>query len=168
MNSYDLTNISVLVAERQTPMRTMLRQVLREFGVATVHETSNPEDAFELFNQVVPDLVLSDWAPDFDGLDLLHKIRTDPNSAFTQAPVIMVTSYNESSHIFKALVAGMTEFLSKPLSAKLLYLRIVSVIENKRGFVRAGEFIGPERRRRGDAFDGQNRRNESDKANATG
>ena len=58
----------------------------------------------------------------------------------------MVTAYDETSHIFEALDAGMTEYLSKPLSAKLLYLRIAAVIENKRPFVRASERTGQGRR----------------------
>ena len=132
--------------------------MLREFGVEIVHDASNPEDAFALFNTNKPYLVLTDWAPDFDGLGLLQKIRTDPDSEYMQAPVIMVTAYNEPSSIYTALDAGMTEYLSKPLSAKLLYLRIVSVIKNSRCFIRANEFIGPDRRRHCGDFAGQNRR----------
>ena len=105
------------------------------------------------------DLVLCDWAPDFDGLGLLRNIRNHPDSVYTQAPVIMVTAFNETSHVFKALDSGMTEYLSKPLSARLLYTRFVSVIENKRRFIRADNFIGPDRRRQGNKFDGNERRN---------
>ena len=166
--SYDLSKIKMLVAEKQAPMRTMFRQVLREFGVEIVFDSSNPEDAFELFNHNKPDLVLTDWAPDFDGLGLLRKIRTDPDSEYMQAPVIMVTAYNETSHIYKDLDAGMTEYLSKPLSAKLLYLRIVSVIQNKRCFIRVNEFIGPDRRLNFREFSGRNRRIEGNLAAAFG
>ncbi len=160
MNSYDLTKIRVLVIEKQAPMRTLLRQVLREFGVKEVDDAMTPEDGYERFRETTPDLVLVDWAPDFDGLKLVHKIRTDKDSVFPQVPVIMVTAFNETRYIFEALDAGMTEYMTKPISAKLLYLRIVSVIENKRSFIRAGEFIGPDRRRRKNTFGGQDRRDE--------
>ena len=96
MNNHDLSQISVLVIEKQAPMRTLLRQVLREFGVKKVDDAPTPEDGFELFNQTTPDLVLVDWAPDFDGLKLLQKIRTDEESVFPQVPVIMVTAFNET------------------------------------------------------------------------
>ncbi len=161
MQSYDLSKIKVLVAEKQAPMRTMLRQVLCALGVEVIQDASNPEDAFDLFNEAGPDLVLADWAPDFDGLKLVRLIRTGPDSVFMHVPVIMVTAYNETSHIHEALDAGMTEYLSKPVSAKLLYLRIVSVIENKRGFIRAEQFVGPDRRRRKGLFAGLDRRHES-------
>jgi len=163
---YDLSNIEVLIVEKQPPMRTILRQVLREFGVKKTFDASTPEDGFDVFSEKSPDLVLIDWAPDFDGLSLLRKIRTDEDSTFPQVPVIMVTAYNETSHIYEALDAGMTEYLTKPVSAKLLYQRIVSVIENKRRFIRAGEFIGPDRRRRKGVFGGQDRRGENEKSPA--
>ncbi|MBL4690376.1 MAG: response regulator, partial [Rhodospirillales bacterium] len=67
-------------------------------------------------------------------------------SVFPHTPIIMVTAYDETSHFFEALDAGMTEYLSKPLSAKLLYLRIAAVIENKRPLVRASEPTGQGRR----------------------
>ncbi len=161
MNNYDLSKIGVLVVEKQAPMRNLLRQVLREFGVVKVDDAMTPEDGFERFNETTPDLVLVDWAPDFDGLKLVQRIRTDEESVFPQVPVIMVTAFNETNHIFEALDAGMTEYMTKPISAKLLYLRIVSVIENKRSFIRAGEFIGPDRRRRISAFGGPDRRDET-------
>jgi DNA-binding response OmpR family regulator len=158
--NYDLSKIGVLIVEKQAPMRTLLRQVLREFGVKKIDDAMTPEDGFELFCETTPDLVLVDWAPDFDGLKLVQRIRTDGESVFPQVPVIMVTAFNETSYIFEALDAGMTEYMTKPISAKLLYLRIVSVIENKRFFVRAEEFIGPDRRRRKGIFGGLNRREE--------
>lgn len=158
MNLYDLTNLKMLIVEKQAPMRAMLRQVLRELGVAEVFDATSPENGFEEFNISRPDLVLTDWAPNFDGLGLVRKIRNDETSFFPQAPIIMVTAYNETSHIYEALDAGMTEYLSKPLSARLLYLRIASVIENKRPFVRTAEFAGPDRRRKRNTLDGQDRR----------
>ena len=161
MENYDLSQIKVLVTEKQAPMRNLIRQVLIEFGIQEIFEASSPEDGFEVFNQETPDLVLCDWAPNFDGLWLLRSIRTDPDSIYPQAPVIMVTAFNETNHVYEALDTGMTEYLSKPLSARMLYTRFVSVIENKRSFIRADSFIGPDRRRRGHEFGGDERRIEN-------
>lgn len=164
MKMYDLSQISVLIVEKHPPMRTMLRQILHEFGVGNVYDASSPELGFEEFNESEPDMVLVDWAPDFDGLSLVRNIRTHEDSIFPQAPVIMVTAYNESNHIYEALDAGMTEYLSKPVSAKLLYLRMASVIDNKRRFIRANGFIGPDRRRRDNPFGGDDRRGDSEQS----
>ena len=129
MNLYDLSKLKMLIVEKQAPMCAMLRQILRELGVGEVFDATSPEIGYEEFNNSKPDLVLTDWAPDFDGLGLVRKIRNDETSYFPQVPIILATAYNETSHIYEALDAGITEYLSKPLSARLLYLRIASVIE---------------------------------------
>ncbi|NQV85289.1 MAG: response regulator [Rhodospirillales bacterium] len=158
MISYDFSNLKVLIVEKQEPMRSLLRRVLDEFGVGEVIDASSPEEGFNKFTKTRPDLVLIDWAPDFNGLDLVRKIRNDKTSIFPLVPIVMVTAYEETSHIHEALDSGMTEYLSKPLSANLLYQRISTVIENKHPFIRSKKFTGPDRRRKKENFNGQNRR----------
>ncbi|MCH7865392.1 MAG: response regulator [Proteobacteria bacterium] len=162
MRHYDLSKLTVLVVEKHPPMRTMFREVLRQLGVGTIFTEASPEAGFKEFNVSTPDLVLIDWAPDFDGLSLVRDIRTHEDSVFPQVPVIMVTAYTETNHIYEALDAGMTEYLAKPVSARLLYLRIVSVIENQRYFIRVNGFFGPDRRRkRRNGHGGEDRRHET-------
>ncbi len=162
MRQYDLSKLTVLVVEKHAPMRTMFREVLRQLGVGTILAAASPEAGFEEFNETTPDMVLVDWAPDFDGLSLVRDIRTHEDSVFPQVPVIMITAFTETNHIYEALDAGMTEYLAKPVSARLLYLRIASVIENKRLFIRANGFNGPDRRRKHrDAHGGGERRVEN-------
>jgi DNA-binding response OmpR family regulator len=60
----------------------------------------------------------------------------------------MVTGHSERHYIEQARDAGVTEFLSKPITARALYLRIMEVIERPRQFVRAPTFAGPDRRRK--------------------
>ncbi len=43
--------------------------------------------------------------------------------------------------------AGVTEFLTKPISPKALYQRIVSVVTNPRPFIKTKTYFGPDRRR---------------------
>jgi two-component system chemotaxis response regulator CheY len=73
-------------------------------------------------------------------------------------PVIVVTANTEIDHVFVARDTGMSEYLAKPVSAKLIYPRICSTIESTRPFVRAGGFFGPDRRRRRATFQGTDRR----------
>ncbi|NQV82904.1 MAG: response regulator [Rhodospirillales bacterium] len=147
MKNFDLSEMSALVVEKNHPMRAMLRGILRELGVKKIYDTATPEDGFDAFNHDQPDIVLVDWCPDFDGIGLLHKIRTDPESHNPFAPVIMVTAHSEADRVIQARDAGMTEYLSKPVSAKRLYQRISSIVESQRAFVRISEFFGPDRRR---------------------
>ena len=158
MENYDLTQLSFLIVEKHLPMSSMLRGMLRELGVSNVYDAFSPEAGFEEFNHHLPDVVLVDWAPGFDGLGLLKKIRSDAESKSPFAPVIMVTAHGEPEKVYEARDAGMTEYLTKPISGKRLYQRISSIVKSNRNFVRASEFFGPDRRRRVKEFDGGNRR----------
>jgi response regulator RpfG family c-di-GMP phosphodiesterase len=52
-----------------------------------------------------------------------------------------------------------TEFLAKPVSAKVLHRRISAIIEAPRNFIRTDAYFGPDRRRRHDPnFVGPKRR----------
>lgn len=158
MKNFDLTQLSALIVEKHPPMRTMLREIIRELGMQKIYDAANPELGYEVFNAKQPDLVLIDWAPDFDGIGLLNKIRADENSYNLFAPVIMVTAHSEIDRVIEARDAGMTEYLTKPISAKRLYQRIVAIVESKRSFVRNAAFFGPDRRRKKAEISGVERR----------
>ena len=147
MENYNLTELAILIVEKRSTMVTMLRGILRELGVRQIYGVSDPEAGFEEFNQKQPDIVLIDWAPGFDGLGLLNKIRTDANSANPLVPVVMVTAYGEVDRVIEARDAGMTEYLTKPVSPKRLYQHISSIIKSDRSFIRIPKFFGPDRRR---------------------
>jgi|GEM_PF-183521 len=161
MKSYDLSNVSVLVVEKHSHMRTILRQVLRQFGIANVFDAADPTIGFQRYTDCFPDIVILDWGPDFDGLGLVTKIRTGADSANPWVPVIMCTANTEKRHIVEARDIGATEYLLKPVSAKAIYDRIVSVVDDARAFVRTKSFTGPDRRRSAMPFGGEERRKDN-------
>jgi two-component system, chemotaxis family, chemotaxis protein CheY len=162
--SYDLRNLDVLVVEKHNSMRNIVKRVLSELGVKAVRDTPDPEMAFKAICSNPADLILTDWAPGLDGMTLLQKLRRDPRSPDPFVPVIVVTANTELRHIYVARDHGMTEYLAKPISAKLIYSRIRSIIERKRYFVRNRTFFGPDRRRRRLEFDGPDRRDHENQA----
>lgn len=161
MISYDLSNVSVLIVEKHSHMRTILRQVLRQFGIPNVFDASDPAIGFQRYKDCYPDIVMLDWGPDFDGLALLARIRSGSDAANPWVPVIMCTANTEKRHIVEARDAGATEYLLKPVSAKMIYDRIVSVVDDARAFVRTEAFTGPDRRRRDMPYGGEERRKEN-------
>jgi DNA-binding response OmpR family regulator len=85
--------------------------------------------------------------PIFDGLELTQMIRQPGGNANPYVPIIMMTGHSEKRRVTAARDAGITEFLAKPVSAKGLYERIVSVIVNPRPFIKTKTYFGPDRRR---------------------
>lgn len=164
---YDFSDISVLVAEHNSYMRQTIRSILRTFNIGQIDEARTPEQAWDAFCLQKPDVVFADWAPGFNGMELLKRIRRDDDSPNPFVPVIVVTSMSDKEHVLTARDLGMTEFLAKPFSPKLIYLRLRIIAEQPRSFVRTGDFFGPDRRRRQMHVD-QNRREQGRNDNRGG
>lgn len=158
MSEYNLERIDVLIVEKHFHMRSLIRDILAEFGVGTIRAAETVEAAFEMFQERAADLVLTDWSPGLDGIKFLELVRRNEKSRDVFVPIIMVTANTELKHVCIARDAGINEYLAKPFSARLIYHRIKSIIENPRLFVRTGEYFGPDRRRRRLDFHGADRR----------
>lgn len=156
--AYDISSLNVLILEKHSLMRNLMKQVFQTFNVSSLQITDDPEVAFELACQVPPDLILSDWSHDLDGIDFLNRVRLSADSPDPFVPVIVVTAKSTLRNVYDARDAGMTEFLAKPVSAQTIYNRICATIEQNRPFVRTTNFFGPDRRRRKGPYSGQDRR----------
>ncbi|MSP80191.1 MAG: response regulator [Rhodospirillales bacterium] len=145
-----MSAISVLVTERHQHMRGVMCDILRQFRVGTVTPTLSTADAFAHFSEHGADLIISDWSPQVNVLDLVQRVRHDPLSRDFYAPVIAVTAFCDLESVCLARDAGIHEFLAKPFTAQHLYCRIRSIVEQPRLFIRLDSYFGPDRRRRMD------------------
>lgn len=148
MKNYDFSAISVLVAEHNSYMRQTIHSILRTFNIGQVIDAKTPDQAWDEFCVSRPDVVFVDWAPSFDGMSVLKRIRRDTESPNPFVPVLVMTSLTEQQHIFTARDLGMTEFLAKPFSPRLIFQRLLTIADRPRAFVRTADFFGPDRRRR--------------------
>lgn len=149
MKPYDFSALNVLIVDDNAPMRKILRSVLWELKITSVEEARNGEHALSVCETFRPDVIITDYRMDpMDGVELTQKIRDGDTRLDPYVPIIMVSGHTEMDRIVRARDAGITEFLAKPISAKMLYYRLRVVAENPRQFVRTHEFFGPDRRRR--------------------
>ncbi|MDA1090994.1 MAG: response regulator [Proteobacteria bacterium] len=147
-NTY-LRNVRVLIVDDQDFIRSLLRHILGVLGCTHITDTADGESAWEIIRDSPPDLLIVDWEmTPMDGIDLVRKVRTNPASPDKFMPVIMITAHSERPRIIAARDVGVNEFVMKPVSAKTLFSRLNAVIEHPRRFVRAGEYFGPDRRRK--------------------
>ncbi|HAC59422.1 MAG TPA: hypothetical protein DCF73_13860 [Rhodobiaceae bacterium] len=73
-------------------------------------------------------------------------------------PIIMVSGHTDIASVERARDIGISEFLSKPISARGLYERLIQVLDRPRQFVETPTYRGPDRRRRDRPFEGEDRR----------
>jgi two-component system chemotaxis response regulator CheY len=108
-------SIRILVVDDFSTMRRIVKNVLKQLGYTNIEEAENGEHAYTLMKKGEFQFVISDWnMPIMDGLDLLKKVRSDPNLSST--PFLMVTAEAEKEKVVTAIKAGVNNYIVKPFS----------------------------------------------------
>jgi PAS domain S-box-containing protein len=105
----------VVVVDDQSAGRRILEQVIR--GIESdidVVPFADAIQALDFCRTKTPDLIVTDYLmPGLDGIDFIRRVRTLPGCA--DVPVIVVTVVDDRSVRYRALDAGATDFLSRPI-----------------------------------------------------
>jgi CheY-like chemotaxis protein len=143
--------LKILMVDDNHHMRLLLTEILRAIGVREVYEAANGAEALQLLRNNPIDIVMTDLAMQpLDGIDLVRRLRNANESPNPMVPVIMITGHSTLRRVAEARDVGVTEFLSKPVTARGVIERINRVVEHPRPFVKTNSYFGPDRRRRDD------------------
>ncbi|MET1080848.1 MAG: CheR family methyltransferase [Pseudomonas sp.] len=113
-----LRELRVLMVDDSPEVLEVLRTLL-EMEHAQVTSTISGAEALLAAQSNAFDLVLSDIdMPDMDGGELIVALRRLP--ALSQVPAIALTGHHRAQDIQKALDAGFTQYLNKPVSLEAL------------------------------------------------
>jgi len=118
---------SILVAEDVKMNMMLVVQLIRKrFPNARILEAENGKQALELLDNNLPDLILMDvQMPVMDGLDASRNIRTHNNPKVRNLPIVALTAGVSKPEQELCRLAGMTDFISKPIDKKILYQAIL-------------------------------------------
>lgn len=118
----------VLVVEDNRLNQEVLQGLLQRVGVQVALAVNGAEALRLLLEQGHFDAVLMDCQmPVMDGFDTTRKIRGYPH--LQSLPIIAVTASNQTDVQGRALAAGMSDLLSKPLEVAAFYRTLVRWIE---------------------------------------
>ncbi len=151
----DLREIKFLVVDDSQFSRSIVKAILRALGAqaAHIHEAADGKDALEALAVHPPDIAIVDYKMEpMDGIQLIKIIRRNPEGPVRTIPIIMLSAFTAEELVATARDAGVTEYVSKPISIEALYLRIEEAVVRPRQLVIAENFVGPDRRRRSDEF----------------
>ncbi len=165
----DLSRVSCLVVEDSNFLRQLLMTCLNAMGVRQVKVAEHGGDAIEFLKLqkrdpmkagvMSIDMIISNWQMSpVDGMILLRWVRRHPDSPSRFVPFVMLSGHSAPNKIIEARDAGATEFITKPFSVTMLAQKIVTIVERPRQFVHNSTYFGPDRRRRGESYSGQERR----------
>ena len=123
----DFNGIKILLVDDEPDNLEFLQFVLETYGAAVQTATSAPQ-AFKLFLQNQPDLLISDIAmPEVNGHTLIRQIRALPSEKGAKIPAIALTAYAGETNQQESLRAGFTLHLAKPIEANKLAQRIAEL-----------------------------------------
>jgi two-component system chemotaxis response regulator CheY len=143
-----IQQLRVLVVDDNPFMRNLVRNMLANLGVKKIHEAGDGIAALDMIRSLMPDVVILDWEmPLLTGPELVRIVRSPGAFPVPDIPIIMLTAHGERWRIVEAAKLGVNEFLCKPVSAKALFDRLISILLKPRATVQLGEYYGPAPRR---------------------
>jgi len=107
--------IKVAIVEDEASFRKSLRQVIEsKRGFSCVAECGTGAEALERIPREPPEIVLMDLnLPDLSGAEVTSRLK----AILPNISVVVLTVYNDTEHIFKALRAGACGYLLKQATA---------------------------------------------------
>ncbi len=111
----DIEDIMVLVVDDSPTSLKYITKILNDIGIDQITLATNGQEAFELINAHLFDLIVTDFnMPKMDGLALTTSIR-DKSSQKT-IPILMLTSEKNESRLAAVKKAGVSAILDKPFN----------------------------------------------------
>jgi CheY-like chemotaxis protein len=123
-----LAGVRALVVDDQPDARILLCRLIEEYGGRCILAESGA-DALRMLTEEDVNILISDIGmPDFDGYELIRKIRTLHDSAARNIPAIALTAYARADDRQRALLAGFQMHVSKPVEPRELIAGIASLL----------------------------------------
>ena len=117
---------SILIVDDESELREILAEEFEALG-ATVRTAAGGNEAYSLFEQSMPDVILSDVRMSGgDGIALLSRVRQrSPNAP----PYFFLLTGFAETHEVQLLSPGSVEIITKPFSLRSLRDRVVAVCD---------------------------------------
>lgn len=124
--------LKIFIVEDDSNIREIETFALKNSGYL-VEGFETAGDFFKRIQEKKPDLILLDiMLPDIDGLDILRKLRTTPETR--KIPVIMVTAKTTEIDKVKGLDMGADDYITKPFGVMELISRVKALLRRTSEF----------------------------------
>jgi diguanylate cyclase (GGDEF)-like protein len=125
-----LKNAGIMMVDDEPIILEIIQALLEDAGYKNFIPVESSIHCIDMIMQTSPDLLLLDLdMPEINGYEILSSLRS--NTEYTHLPVIILTASTEPGDKLKALELGATDFLSKPVDASELVLRVRNTLSAK-------------------------------------
>ena len=122
-----LKNYTILCVEDEDGIRKRLVNTLK-YSFDEVYEASNAEDAYTLYYEHKPTIIISDIEmPKKNGIQLITDIRKNDLTTI----VIMLTAYSSEEYLLSLINLNINHYILKPVTSETLLSGIIKAFGNK-------------------------------------
>jgi CheY-like chemotaxis protein len=115
--------MKVLVVEDEPVARAVIRKSLESLGHEVI-EARDGEEGWTAWQAGRPRVIVSDWQmPRLDGLRLCRRLRARQGEDYVYF-ILLTGSSSTAENQRKAAVAGVDDFLTKPVDLSALWMRL--------------------------------------------
>ncbi|WP_421863522.1 response regulator [Parvibaculum sp.] len=146
--------LKILVVEDSVEMQRLLVALLESMGIVHIAVARDGEKGLAAFAARRPDIIITDGAMvPMDGYEMTRRIRAVEagGNANPDVPILMISGHAGRENVTHARDQGVTDYLTKPLSADTLYEAIVAAVSKPVHFLDKPGYRGPSPRRSLDA-----------------
>ncbi len=120
---------TILVVEDEPAIQELISYNLKQAGHQAL-KADNAEQAMNLVQNALPDLILLDWMlPGISGVELARRLRSDKRTR--TIPIIMLTARSEEQDKLTGLETGADDYITKPFSPRELNARVKAVLRRR-------------------------------------
>jgi PAS domain S-box-containing protein len=123
----DLSGLKILVVDDEADTRALIKRFLDKCN-AQVITAASAREGMERIEQDRPDVLVSDIGmPEIDGYEFLRQVRLRDPERGGKIPAVALTAFARSEDRTRALLAGYTVHISKPVEAEEFLATLASV-----------------------------------------
>lgn len=112
--------VRILIVEDHPLNQAFIRQLMKRYGLNLYDLVETGPQALEALRKNTYDLILMDcMIPDLNGYETTKLIRKNEEGTGTHIPIIAVTANAMQGEAEKCLIAGMDDYIAKPISEQM-------------------------------------------------
>lgn len=139
----------VLIVDDNEVNLVLFGALVKRFEGCEPQSFPEPKTALAWAQAHVPDLVIVDYMmPEMDGIEFINKFHAIPANA--HVPVVMITANDQKQVRYRALDAGASDFLTKPVDKVEFLARVKNMLtlsEARKGLADRAEWLAAEVRK---------------------
>ncbi len=113
MSSLSISELAILIVEPSSFQQKVISQELQQAGCTKIETEGDMASAIAAMHRYAPDLVVSAmYLPDGDGVELVTRMRTDPQ--LEEVPFMLISSEDNVRYLEPIRQAGTVAILPKP------------------------------------------------------